>query len=338
MTNTLTSPTTGRPAGSRRVPNAKTIAGHLGNPIVSIAIALGIVITGGLIIVGPGYLSSGNLTILSAFAAVPILVGLFMGLTKIVGAVDLSVGSMLGFSAVSYATFIQAGWGTLPAVLVSLAACAVFGSINAVAIVIFGANPIATTLGMLTALRGVCRLIAGSEGISVLQPEYYKFVTSAVGPFNMSFLLVVLTVIFFTVVVTKTRFGRHLRAAGGDDRAARRAGIPVSGIRFAVLILSAIGAGLGGILTVWQYGGASNMTGFGLELQVAAALMIGGFSLVRHGVGNPSAGMMGLLVVAGVTNITDVTGTNPYYVNLIIGVILLAAVLLDRIRGGDSYE
>ena len=66
--------------------------------------------------------------------------------------------------------------------------------------------------------------------------------------------------------------------------------------------------------------------------------MIGGYSILRGGVGNPAGGAMGLLVVAGVANILDVQAISPYYVNIIVGLLLLAAVLIDRLRGGDAYE
>ena len=80
------------------------------------------------------------------------------------------------------------------------------------------------------------------------------------------------------------------------------------------------------------------LTGVGLEFQVYAALMIGGYSILRGGVGNPIGGALGLLAVAGVANILDLRAISPYYVNIIVGLLLLAAVLLDRLRGGDAYE
>ena len=136
----------------------------------------------------------------------------------------------------------------------------------------------------------------------------------------------------------KTRLGRHVRAVGGDEQAAQRAGISVVRIKYGALIVSAVGAGLGGILYIGQLGGSSNLLGTGLEFQVYAALMIGGYSILRGGVGNPTGGMMGLLVIAGVSNMLDVKAINPYFGDLIVGVLLIAAVLLDRLRGGDSYE
>jgi ribose/xylose/arabinose/galactoside ABC-type transport system permease subunit len=114
--------------------------------------------------------------------------------------------------------------------------------------------------------------------------------------------------------------------------------ISVPRLRFVALLLSAFGAGCGGILYAGQLGSSSNVLGTGLEFQVYAALMIGGYSILRGGVGNSAGGAMGLLVVAGVANILDVKAISPYYVNIIVGLLLLAAVLVDRLRGGDAYE
>jgi ribose/xylose/arabinose/galactoside ABC-type transport system permease subunit len=109
-------------------------------------------------------------------------------------------------------------------------------------------------------------------------------------------------------------------------------------VRTFALLLSAFGAGVAGILLVGQLGSAARATGFGLEFQVYAALMIGGYSILRGGVGNPIGGALGLLAVGGVSNILDLTSSSPYFVNIIVGLLLLAAVLLDRLRGGDAYE
>ena len=148
---------------------------------------------------------------------------------------------------------------------------------------------------------------------------------------------IVLTLVA-ALIVTRTRLGRHVQAVGGDDKAAARAGISVARVRTGALLLSAFGAGLGGVIYAGQLGSAARATGFGLEFQVYAALMIGGYSILRGGVGNPIGGALGLLAVAGVANILDLKAISPYFVNIIVGLLLLAAVLLDRFRGGDIFE
>ena len=125
---------------------------------------------------------------------------------------------------------------------------------------------------------------------------------------------------------------------GGDAQAAARAGISVARVRTGALLLSALGASIGGIILVASSGGVSGATGFGLEFRVYAALMIGGYSILRGGVGSPVGGALGILAVATLANMLDLTAISPFFTDIFVGLLLLAAVYLDRLRGGDSYE
>lgn len=311
----------------------------LAGPVISIGFALLVVVLVGLTWVGPRFLSASNITIIGAFVAVPMLVAAFAGFALLAGVVDLSIGSMLGFSSAMAATLMAMGWPLAAVIPATLAACLFFGSINAVAVVIFGADTIAATLGMLVALRGISFIITAPLGsVTAFDVGFYTFTNYPVGPLPLLFLISLALICLAAIIVSKTRIGRHIQAVGGDDVAAARAGISVGGVRFAALLLSALGAGIGGIVYVGQLGSASNYTGTGLEFQVYAAMMIGGYSILRGGVGNPLGAALGLLVVAGTANILDVQAISPYYANIIVGLLLLAAVLLDRIRGGDAYE
>ena len=314
----------------------------LTGPVASIALTLVIVIAVGLIWIGPRFLSASNLTIIGQFLAVPLLVGTCAGFALMAGVVDLSIGSMVGVGAAVFGALLLEGWGVAPAAVVTLLVCLLFGGINAIAIVGFGADAIATTLGTLTGLRGITYVIVELQGVSgslfAFHPGLFSFANLSLWSLPLVFMLVLLAAGVSTFVVTKTRIGRHIKAVGGDERAAARAGISVSRVRTAALLISAFGAGLAGILFVGQIGAVSRLTGFGLEFQVYAALMIGGYSILRGGVGNPAGGALGFLVIAGATNIFDLSAISPYYVNIVVGLLLLAAVWLDRLRGGDSYE
>lgn len=311
----------------------------MAGPVASIALTLAIILVVGLIWVGPRFLSSSNVTIIGAFVAVPLIIGACSGFALLAGVVDLSIGSMVGFSSALFATLLAAGWGLPGAGAVTLAACLVFGAVNAVAIVGCGANSIAATLGMLTALRGLTWVIVGSTGsVFAFHPAFFDWINFRLLGVPTIFLIGLVLSLAATFVVAKTRMGRHVRASGGDPRAAVRAGIPVARIRVIALLLSALGAGLGGILYVGQLGSAARGTGFGLEFEIYAALMIGGYSILRGGVGTPLGGALGLLAVAGVSNIVDLKAVSPYYANIVVGMLLISAVLLDRVRGGDAYE
>ncbi|WP_423065399.1 ABC transporter permease [Devosia sp. CN2-171] len=307
--------------------------------VASITITFIAVIAVGWFWVGPKFLSFSNVSIMGTFLIVPLIVGAFSGFALLAGVVDLSIGSMVAFSSALFALLISLGWDPASTAAVTLVACLFFGGINAIAIVGFGAEPIAATLGMLVALRGIAWVLLGTQGtIFAFNIDMFNLVSISVFGLPLFFLLAIGLTLIMAVIVTKTRVGRHVQAVGGDDRAAARAGISVKGVRVGALLLSAFGAGLGGIVYASQLGSAARATGFGLEFQVYAALMIGGYSILRGGVGNPIGGVLGLLAVAGVSNILDLKAISPYYVNIIVGLLLLAAVLLDRIRGGDAYE
>jgi ribose/xylose/arabinose/galactoside ABC-type transport system permease subunit len=307
--------------------------------VASIAFTFVVVIAVGLWMVGPKFVSFGNVSIIGTFLVVPLVVGAFAGFALLAGVVDLSIGSMVGISSALFATFITLGWPLYVSIPVTLLACLCLGGINAIAIVGFGADAIAATLGMLTALRGITWVLAGpNKAVFAFDLNVFNVVSTSFFGLPLFFLLAIVVTLVAALIVTKTRLGRHVQAVGGDDRAAGRAGISVKRVRTAALLLSALGAGIGGIIYEGQLGSASGATGFGLEFQVYAALMIGGYSILRGGVGNPIGGALGLLAVAGVSNILDNTGISPYYVNIIVGLLLLAAVLLDRLRGGDAFE
>jgi len=307
--------------------------------VASISLTFLVVVAVGWFWVGPKFLSFGNISIIGTFAIVPLVVGAFAGFALLAGVVDLSIGSMVGFSSAVFALLLSFGWDPASAAAVTLLLCLLFGGINALAIVGFGAEPIAATLGMLVALRGISWVLLGSQGsIFAFNIDLFNLVSTTVFGLPLFFLLAVVLTLVAAIIVSKTRLGRHVQAVGGDDKAADRAGISVKKVRVAALLLSSFGAGLGGIIYAAQLGSAARATGFGLEFQVYAALMIGGYSILRGGVGNPLGGALGLLAVAGVSNILDLQAISPYYVNIIVGLLLLAAVLLDRLRGGDAFE
>ena len=329
---------------SRNAPAPYVVQHHpireaLTGSVASIAFTFIAVIAVGLLWVGPKFLSFGNVSIMGTYLIIPLIVGACSGFALLAGVVDLSIGSMVGISSALFALFLSMGWPIWAAAAVTLFACLCFGGINALAIVRFGADPIAATLGMLTALRGITWVLVGNQrSIFAFDSGFFGLVNMQVFGLPLFFLIAIGITILAALVVTKTRLGRHVQAVGGDDRAAARAGISVKKVRTLALLLSAFGAGIGGIIYEGQLGSAAGATGLGLEFQVYAALMIGGYSILRGGVGNPIGGALGLLAVAGVSNILDLRAISPYYVNIIVGLLLLAAVLLDRLRGGDAYE
>ncbi|MFB2600218.1 ABC transporter permease [Herbiconiux sp. P17] len=319
-------------------PGFRRFLGSLRGPVGSIGFMLVATLLVGLIWVGPSFFSPSNIQIVGVSVAIPLIVGVMASFALLAGVVDLSIGSMVGFGAVIFNQLVAAGLNPWLVALITILVGAVVGLTNAFVIVRFGAEPLAVTLGMLTLLRGLCQVIVVNAPPSTLIDPLYNVTQGAILGFPTLLLIGIGVTLIAAGIVSKTRVGRKVQAVGGDDRAAARAGISVSKVRVIALVASAVGAAIGGILYVGQLGSASNVLGTGLEFQIYAALMIGGYSITRGGVGNPIGGLLGLLVIAGITNILNVTFTDPNYLDLITAIILVAAVLVDRLRGGDSFE
>jgi ribose/xylose/arabinose/galactoside ABC-type transport system permease subunit len=315
------------------------VSAAFGGATGSIAITLVTVLLVALFWVGTEFYSTANLTIIGAAVTVPLLIGTCSGFALLAGVVDLSIGSCAGVCAAIFAYLTVHHWGGWQAGAIVLLAGLAIGSVNAVAIVGLGANPLAATLGTLTGLLGLQYVITGQDGlITSLLPGLYSFSNRQLGPLPLIFVLVVVVVGVAYYIVSFSRLGRHIRAVGGDEVAAARAGIRVKRLRVGALLLSSLGASVAGLIYIGQQGGASNTLATDITFQVYAALMIGGYSIIRGGVGNPLGGAMGLLVIAGVTEIISVKAINTYYTDVVIGALLLAAVFLDRLRGGDEFE
>jgi ribose/xylose/arabinose/galactoside ABC-type transport system permease subunit len=315
------------------------IGALLNSPIGSISITLVLIVLIGLFWIGTSFLTGSNLNIVSTSIAVPLLLATCSAFALLAGVVDLSIGASAGLNATIFAILVLHHWNPWSAALIVSCIGIVIGIVNSVVIVRLGAVSIAATLGTLSVLSGLQFVANGTAGsVTVLVPGLYHFANTSVGPVPLVVVLLVVLVVVAVYVVTSTRLGRHIRAVGGDERAATRAGISVSKVRVGSLILSGLGGALAGVLYIGQLGGATNTLGSDVVFLVYAGVMIGGYSIIRGGVGNPAGGAMGLLVIAGVTDIIAVKSINTYYTDVIVGALLLLAVFFDRIRGGDAYE
>ena len=321
-----------------RLSPAQRVLELLRGPVGSIGVMLAATLLVGVIWVGPQFFSASNIQIVGVSVAVPLIVGVLASFALLAGVVDLSIGSMVGFGAVVFNQLVAAGHDPLLVAVVTVTVGVAVGLVNAFVIVGLGAEPLAVTLGMLTLLRGLSQVVVVNAPPTTLLDPLYELTSGSIGGFPTLLLIGIGLALVAAGIVSKTRVGRRVQAVGGDARAAARAGIPVARVRVIALVVSAAGAALGGILYVGQLGSASNVLGTGLEFQIYAALMIGGYSIIRGGVGNPIGALLGLLVVAGITNILNVEFIDPDYLDLVVAVILLAAVLVDRFRGGDSFE
>jgi ribose transport system permease protein len=283
-----------------------------------------------LSVASPFFLTERNLFNVARQLSVVAIVALGQALVIIAGGIDLSVGSVIGLSAVLAAMTATATDSPLLGIVASLAIGGLFGLINGTLVTRARINPFITTLGTLSVARGAALLITNGN------PQRFDNWAAFLGGgriFNvpLQFILLVLLAAVVWIFAVRTRWGRDIYAVGDNARAARLAGLNVAFTRTLVFTLSGTLAGLGGLLLAGMLSNANPNLGLGYELDVIAAVILGGVALTggRGSIGGVliGAALMGLLRNAFV--LLNVSG---YWQTITIGLVVLIAV------GADSFN
>lgn len=254
--------------------------------------------------------------------------------------IDLSVGSIVALAGVvsaslatTSATAMVAG-GPYPA-LIALAVGVLVGAgsgvVSGLVVSRFSVPAFVATLGMLSAARGLTLLYAGGRPVPALTPEFRWIGTGNIFGIPMPVVIFVIVFLVALWVLSSTRFGRHIYAAGGNPHAAKVSGVNVGRIHIYVYVISGALAGLAGMILAARTGSALTQAGIAYELDAIAAVVIGGTSL-SGGVGRVTGTLIGALLIGVVNNGLDLLGVESYYQQVIKGVLIVAAVMLDRAR------
>lgn len=309
---------------------AKRLVGTQEAWIALAILALGLVVS----LIAPRFATSGNL--LNVFQNACFIGLMALGMTPVIisGGIDISVGSILGLCGVTLGILCNAGWplgAAIPAVLLLGIAC---GMVNGAVIAYLRLPPFVVTLATLSIGRSLALVVSNNE-------VFYEFGTATdallalgggatFGLPNVVYALI-LGVIVLHFLLTMTRWGRYIFAVGGNENAARLSGIPVELIKISAYAFSGLMAAGTAIFLVGWLGAVTNAIGTGYELQVIAATVIGGASLVG-GFGTAIGAGIGAILVEVIRNALLIAGVNPFWQGTFVGSFILAAVLLERIR------
>lgn len=243
---------------------------------------------------------------------------------------DLSMGSVVAASAVSAATLAVNGTPLPLAFAFGVLLGTVFGIINGAIIVYLNVSPIIVTLGTLNIARGVAYLISPSAILVGLPPEWGVLGTSSIGPIPTPIIIAAVVFLFFQILMTRTVFGRHVYAIGGNEETARLSGINIERTKLILYIMSGTAAGLAGIVMGSRIGSGDPNIGIGFEFQVIVAVILGGTSLAG-GEGRITGTLLGALIVGFLANGLNLAGIEPFWQYVAQGVVLIFAVVLDRL-------
>jgi len=298
-----------------------------------------------LALVAPGFLTAENLLNVLRNVSMQGVIAFGMTMVIIAGEIDLSVGSAVAFSGCLTAYLTEAltgpaaGWSPAAAVPlamgVTLAVGLLLGTFTGFMRTRYQVPSFITTLALLTGLMGAAELITNGFPINSF-PDWYNFFGGGyvVGiPFPAIIFLLVFAVVH--ILMNLTAFGRAVYAVGGNAEAARLSGINVKFVKTAVLAFTAMLAALSGIMQSAEIMAGTATTARGWELDVIAAVIIGGTSLMG-GSGRVWGTMIGIVFLGIIINGMTLLNISEYWQHVVRGVLILAAVLLNRIQAGGE--
>ncbi len=281
------------------------------------------------------FLRFGNIKSVATQSVIVALGALGMTLVIISGGIDLSAASNIALSSVITAFAINAGLPPALALLLGILTGGAVGLANGLLITRLRVVPFIVTLGMLGIGRGLAKWIAGNQKIDAPMSWVNELMARSPRP---SWLLlapgiwvVIILAVFMALVLRHTVFGRHVFAVGSNEAAARLCGIRTGRIKIAIYAVSGLFCGLSGVMEFSRLTVGDPTVAVGLELDVIAAVVIGGGSL-SGGEGSILGSMIGVLIMSFLRNGCTMMGWPNYIQEIIIGIIIVIAVTLDRLR------
>jgi ribose transport system permease protein len=254
----------------------------------------------------------------------------------ITGGIDLGVGSVMGLCGIVLGLMMSGyGWGFWPSAAVALFVGALAGLANGALISYLNLSPFVVTLGMLSIGRSLALAVSNNKFFYQFGQDH-KFLTelgggATFGIANSVWVLLVLTALM-AFALRFTAWGRHVYAVGGNEQAARLTGVSVNLIKISVYVLSSVMAGIAAILMVGWQGSVTNALGQNYELKVIASSVIGGVNLAG-GDGGAIGAFIGAALIELIRNSLILAGVDPYWQGTFVGLFIIFAVLLERVRG-----
>lgn len=281
------------------------------------------------------FLTADNFKNVLMQTAPVMLVGCAVTLVMIARGLDLSVGSVAAVAAVFAASFSATrGWSLLAASIAAVALGAAFGLVNGLLIVRLKVNPIIATLGTMNIARGAAYLISASAIIVGLPSNWGDLGTTSLGPLPTPVVIALVAIAIFHLLLTRTAFGRHIYAIGGNEETARLSGVNVNRTLVVLYVLAGMTAGLAGLMMASRFGSGDPNAYVGFEFDVIVAVILGGTSLAG-GEGRIAGTVLGALIVGFLSNSLNLIGVDPFWQYVAKGTVLIFAVVLDRlVRSG----
>lgn len=286
------------------------------------------------------FLTYTNLNNVLRGASAPLLLAVGTTFLITTGMIDLSLGSLLALSTMILLGFMNLGVPVpLAALLAIVASSALGGLVNGVLIARYKLFFMVVTLGSMSIFRAVAQLPSEGNSVALGRRDGFGFVRwlgdGEIGPVSVPVVLSLVGLVSAALVLKYTNFGRSVMAVGGNEDAARLAGIPVERVRILTFAVNGLFVGIAAMVMSGRIQAASPNIGSGMELQVIAAVLLGGSSFMG-GASTMAGTFAGVMFVAVLQNALNLMQVQVFWQGVVTGVVLIAAVGLDRLRARTS--
>ena len=281
------------------------------------------------------FMTERNLVNILQQSSINACIAIGMTLVIISGGIDLSVGPVAAIAAIFSATMLVSGYPIILCVVVALAIGAACGALNGVLIAYFGLQPFIVTLGTLSIFRALALLYTGGNPVLSVPAGFRTLFASQIWIFPVPVIIVAILGVVASIVLAKTPIGEYILAVGGNEEAARISGVPIARTKIATYMISGVLAALAAIILVARLGAAEPTLGNLWELEAIAAAAIGGASLMG-GKGSIIGTILGAIVLGAMRNGLTLLNVQAFYQLLATGIIIIMAMLVDRLTRGKE--
>lgn len=281
----------------------------------------------------PGFFAERNLINILQQSSINACLALGMTLVIISGGIDLSVGPTAALSAVISASMLVAGVPFLLAIAAGFAIGLLCGLVNGVLVAYVGLQPFIVTLGTLSTYRALALIYTGGNPVLGLPASFRAIFNGSLFGLPLAVIIVACVAAIAWIVLKKTPFGEYLLAVGGNEEAAYIAGVPIARTKIAAYMISGLLAALAAQILIGRLGAAEPILGNLWELDAIAAAAIGGASLMG-GKGSVVGTILGAIILGAMRNGLTLMNVQSFYQLLATGLIILAAMLIDRVTRG----
>jgi ribose/xylose/arabinose/galactoside ABC-type transport system permease subunit len=282
-------------------------------------------------ILSPYFFTTQNFSNILIQSAITIVIASGATLVIASGGIDLSVGSVLCLSGILMAMSVKAGLPAWLSILIGLSAGILMGAVNGFLIGVVKITPLIATLASLSVIRALAYIITDARPIYGFPMSIRVFGTGYLGPIPYAFILAVVVALLLLLVIKRTRIGRYTLAIGGNEEAARLSGVNIWKTKIVIYALAGLCAAVASLILTARLNAAEALAGSGMEMEAIAAAVIGGASLAG-GVASIPGTIIGAILMATLKNGLTLMSVQPYFQQLTIGIVIVAAVFIDKIR------